>query len=51
MKLWVDFYGKKMNKIEKSILKGIKEAINIKKKPMKKNIHKVKVSKKEIKVK
>lgn len=40
-----------MNKTEKSILKGIKEAINIKKKLMKKNIRKVKVSKKEIKVK
>ena len=36
-----------MNKTEKSILKGIKEAINIKKKPKKKNIHKVKVLKKD----
>lgn len=51
MNLWVDFYGKKMNKTEKSILKGIKEAINTKKKTAKKNIHKVKVLKKETKVK
>lgn len=36
-----------MNKTEKSILKGIKEAIKIKKKSMKKNIYKVEVMKKD----